>query len=81
MSQRGEPCKVVPIAAARQAREEREQQWEEAVARHLGVAGVWPEDAQSIATELREKLGITLPPEVVAERQLKQMGWIEPDEA
>jgi len=77
----GDECKVVAIDSARKAREARERQWEEAAARHLGSAGVWPEDATRLAAELRGRLGIAVNPETAAQRELKRMGWLEPDGA
>lgn len=77
----GEQCKVVPIDSARKAREQRDRQWEEAVARRLGVAGVWPEDAVQLAATLRNRVGTGVCPEAAARDELQRMGWIEPDGA
>ena len=78
-SQEANMGEVRAIEEARKLRESKDRIWIDSVAANLGVAGVWPEDALSIAIELRKSLPPTIPPHQASREHLEHMGWLTKD--
>ncbi len=70
---------VRAIAEARKIKESKDKIWIDAVAANLGVAGMWPEDAITVATDLRKSLPATIPPHQASREHLERIGWMTRD--
>lgn len=70
---------VKDFEAARRRHAERNAHWLEVVAAHLGVHGLWPEDAMRIAMDLRASAPSDMDAHQAAHAYLQRMAAADKD--